>query len=251
MHLFRANQSHHRHMKHYLLLFFIPLIYLPCHISNETLIHLTREDGPYEYAGAILFLFTAIVFAILAAKPGLFKGKRRFYKYPEKRYYLLFMVLFFFAFGEEISWGQRIFNFEAPETLKELNVQGEFNLHNLEIFHGNTRDGGEKEGLVALLSMHRLFYAFLLSYLFVIPLCYNFSARIRTFLDKTAIPTPNIIFGVLFIFNMLYGNLIERLNPDLKTHGIIEIKEVVIALIIFAFSLSLMNLERMRKIREN
>jgi hypothetical protein len=42
-------------------------------------------------------------------------------------------VLFFFAAGEEISWGQRIFNFETSGIFKSNNLQQETNLHNLEI----------------------------------------------------------------------------------------------------------------------
>lgn len=33
--------------------------------------------------------------------------------------------------GEEISWGQRIFGFETPDDLLEINVQGETTLHNI------------------------------------------------------------------------------------------------------------------------
>ncbi len=44
---------------------------------------------------------------------------------------VLFAVGFFMLFGEEISWGQRLLGFETPEAFKEINVQDEFNLHNL------------------------------------------------------------------------------------------------------------------------
>ena len=39
--------------------------------------------------------------------------------------------MFFIAFGEEISWGQRILGIETPESLEGINDQGETNLHNL------------------------------------------------------------------------------------------------------------------------
>ncbi len=35
--------------------------------------------------------------------------------------------------GEEISWGQRIFNIETPWFLAEANAEKETNLHNLVI----------------------------------------------------------------------------------------------------------------------
>lgn len=36
----------------------------------------------------------------------------------------------FYAAGEEISWGQRIFEYEVPEIFEEQNLQNETNLHN-------------------------------------------------------------------------------------------------------------------------
>jgi len=47
---------------------------------------------------------------------------------------VLFAILgvgIFFNIGEEISWGQRIFDFQTPAELVEQNRQGEFNLHNI------------------------------------------------------------------------------------------------------------------------
>lgn len=40
-------------------------------------------------------------------------------------------VSFFFAAGEEISWGQRIFNIASSDYFLEKNLQQEINLHNL------------------------------------------------------------------------------------------------------------------------
>lgn len=48
------------------------------------------------------------------------------------RIFISFTAVLFLLFAmEEISWGQRIFSIETPETIKELNYQDEFNLHNL------------------------------------------------------------------------------------------------------------------------
>ena len=40
-------------------------------------------------------------------------------------------LIFIFGAGEEISWGQRIFNVESSEYFLENNAQGETNLHNM------------------------------------------------------------------------------------------------------------------------
>jgi hypothetical protein len=38
---------------------------------------------------------------------------------------------FFLCAGEEMSWGQHLFGWKAPEAITKVNVQGETNLHNL------------------------------------------------------------------------------------------------------------------------
>ncbi len=44
--------------------------------------------------------------------------------------FVLAALIFVLIAGEEISWGQRIFNFETPEHIAKNNTQKEFNLHN-------------------------------------------------------------------------------------------------------------------------
>ena len=44
-------------------------------------------------------------------------------------------LLLIFAAGEEISWGQRIFNIESGDFFTQNNLQKETNLHNLKIYH--------------------------------------------------------------------------------------------------------------------
>lgn len=60
---------------------------------------------------------------------------------PPARAYLAFLALFFLVCaGEEISWGQRILGFETPPMVREVNEQGEFNLHNLKLQHVHPKD---------------------------------------------------------------------------------------------------------------
>ncbi len=44
---------------------------------------------------------------------------------------LILSIMFFFGAGEEISWGQRIFNLQTPEYLSNINDQNEPNIHNI------------------------------------------------------------------------------------------------------------------------
>ncbi len=50
--------------------------------------------------------------------------------------FLLAAFLCFFVAGEEISWGQRLFNLETPETVAEKNLQDEITVHNIDVLFG-------------------------------------------------------------------------------------------------------------------
>ena len=232
----------------YLFLFIlIPLFYFPCYISNEVLLKTTKEDGIYENLGAFLFLLTAITFFLLAVKPKRFLSENKSNKKIERRYFLLFAFLFFFAFGEEISWGQRIFNYATPDQIKEINAQGEFNLHNLSVFHGRTEEGEVKKGFHALFTMHILFYLAFLTYLFIIPFLSKLNTRFKALVDRIGLPVPPIVFGILFCMNWLFGNALRAIFSNLDGHGVVEIKETVFAIILFMFALYWMKFENIER----
>ncbi len=91
------------------------------------------EDGPVEYL-TFFFSFIAGILSLLTA----FKAKiENPQKIKQKWQLILFKVCFFvfglgliFVAGEEISWGQRIFNIKTPEEIEQVNLQKELNLHN-------------------------------------------------------------------------------------------------------------------------
>ena len=85
------------------------------------------EDGPVESLTAITLLIMSILvfIRILRSKR---KGAWLFFN-------IVMAVGFFFGFGEEISWGQRIFSVDSGEFFLKYNSQSETNLHNLE-FNG-------------------------------------------------------------------------------------------------------------------
>ena len=87
--------------------------------------YFTGEDGLVENMQVVLYA-AALVMSFLVA--------RRLRAADEKgiaAMYLLLGVGFFFLVGEEVSWGQRVFGWITPETLREINRQQEINLHNL------------------------------------------------------------------------------------------------------------------------
>lgn len=98
----------------------ISLMIATATIDPSMATQLTKEDGFVEN-------LTMLFFASAGALCTLFA----FHSRGSLRYYLgLWALLSFLFCGEEISWGQRWFNYETPEFLSD-NYQGEANIHNL------------------------------------------------------------------------------------------------------------------------
>ncbi|MDO5980465.1 hypothetical protein [Flavivirga spongiicola] len=80
------------------------------------------EDGVFKYLTTLFFLLSSVFFVrSLSRKKSLFINS----------YILIIALVCFFIGTEEISWGQRIFNIETPESLKHINYQEEITVHNL------------------------------------------------------------------------------------------------------------------------
>lgn len=92
---------------------------------------LTRpnERSLIELAEAGLWLFASISFFRLFLRERRLEGRNAL----TLLLLLMFGVLGFLVFGEEISWGQHFGLFEPPAEVKALNAQEEFNFHNLNI----------------------------------------------------------------------------------------------------------------------
>lgn len=86
---------------------------------------LVQEDGLVETAQVVFLLISAYcslkLFLVHKAKDRLMAG-------------LMFLGFagFLFIAGEEITWGQRIFQWDTPEHYAQINLQSETNIHNLE-----------------------------------------------------------------------------------------------------------------------
>lgn len=79
----------------------------------------TYEDHIAEWAQVFLLLFSFVLLTLLAYRA---KSCRLFF--------VVMAVLSLYVAGEEISWGQRLFNLEVPSLFQQHNLQHEFNLHN-------------------------------------------------------------------------------------------------------------------------
>ncbi|WP_287962626.1 hypothetical protein [Alcanivorax sp.] len=90
---------------------FFPVVYVKA----------TYEDLYGEWSQTY-FLLASLIASILAVRK---KGMKAGW------FFVVVALASFYSFGEEISWGQRIFDIETPEYFAQHNIQGEMNIHNL------------------------------------------------------------------------------------------------------------------------
>lgn len=197
-------------------------------LGDAQIVALSREDGPIENIGAGMFLLASCLF--LAAYLNSSGSGNRLGRFATVRnlFYLLLALLFLVCAGEEISWGQRIFDWETPQILDELNAQGETNLHNIQIFHYANPDGSRKSFAGMLLNMNRLFSIFWLSFCVIIPLINRYSARVRQFFCRIGLPITPIWIGALFLSHAVFVQILLEYfagTSEVKFYAVNELKE--------------------------
>jgi hypothetical protein len=131
-----------------------------------------KEDGPIEWLTVLGLVLAFIVcanrvFSLKSQKNWAFIGVWSF-----------LTVFTLFGAGEEISWGQRIFNVESSEWFKQNNAQAETNLHNLVV-------NGTKVNKVIFSALLGLT---LLTYLFIFSFAYRRSDKFKAFCEYLAVP---------------------------------------------------------------
>ena len=151
----------------------------------------------------------------------------RFFRLLKKRSWwfltvtLLLGVMLFFAAGEEISWGQRIFGISSSEYFKEHNAQGETNLHNLVV------DG---------VKLNKLIFTVILGvgmavYLIAVPIVHSKNTQLRNFLDRSAVP----VAGTFHIIAFLIMAAITTIVPHAKNAEMLECGATLIFFLIIRF----------------
>jgi hypothetical protein len=157
-------------------------------LQIDTLAWLGEEDGPVENAGALCFLLAGILFLLTARQTsGLHRqcGANHI-ESPLTLYGL--GVLLLVCFGEEISWGHRLFHYSVPAWLELINQQGEWNLHNLFWFQAHTPDGVRKSFWARLIDMNRLLAIFQLTLCTLVPILTAYSATVRAWVARIGLP---------------------------------------------------------------
>jgi len=143
------------------------------YLNNDFFVSIiVTEDGIIEWLTVVgLALTSAVCF------------RRAVLLKDEKSRLFLFMsillgLVFFFGAGEEISWGQRIFNTQSSEFFQQHNAQGETNLHNLVV-------GGKKINKIIFGVGLQLI---LLIYLLILVPLYKRKQGLKDFMDRFAVP---------------------------------------------------------------
>ncbi|WP_163322241.1 hypothetical protein [Draconibacterium mangrovi] len=144
--------------------------------GQEAFDKVIREDGWVEYLTALFLLLGAILFATKAVRAGKEKSQKKIF------FNALASFVFVFGFGEEISWGQRIFSIESGEYFMQNNYQGETNLHNLEI-------GGVD---LNILIFSNLMFVALISYFIILPILTWKVKAIRKLVVDYGVPIPRL-----------------------------------------------------------
>ena len=139
---------------------------------------------------------------------------------------LALAAVFFFGFGEELSWGQRLLGFGKNVGTGDLNSQNEINIHNLKFFSG-------------WFSVDRMFQVFWFSFGVVIPLAARYSRRADAWLRRL-VPILPVAIAWLLLANQLAADL-WRMVMDSRYasiyplhYGVYEIKESVISILLAA-----------------
>jgi hypothetical protein len=162
---------------------------------------INREDGVIEGGTVLFFLAASVGSAILAFRT---RSKAR------KVFCGILAVGFFMCGGEEMSWGQHLFGWEAPEAITKVNVQGETNLHNLSGYFAD-----------------HVFIAGTLFFGGVLPFVAARSAVWRRVFDRFGLLVGSLGLAVgLILVTLNQPYVIDRLKErDVKTRNWVRVQE--------------------------
>ncbi|TQO37250.1 hypothetical protein GQ41_1852 [Arenibacter algicola] len=176
-------------------------------------VNYAQEDGPVEWGTAIMLfgIFALSLYHLLT----LWNTKKILWKVGT----FLFVVLFLFAAGEEISWGQRIFGVESSEFFIENNAQGETNLHNLVV--------GKKK--INKIIFSQLLFLVMFLYLLITPILFRKFSWFKDLANKFAVPIVKWHHTIAFIV----VTVLVALNPASRKWEVYELAFGAIFFLIF------------------
>lgn len=218
------------------LLLIIPYIILFFQ-SDEQMVNFTKEDGIIENLSAIYYFIASTICLLIFLKTS--SPDKIYFLKSRRNYFILILGIFFFlCFGEEISWGQRIFNVPSTDTIIKLNYQHEMNLHNLRLLKPDNINGHVQIGIQQWTSPEGIFILIWLFYCLLIPLLDKLSNKTHNFITKIHFPLLSIWIGILFFIHQLVYEGFKAMEY-FPVHPLAEIKETNCAFLFLIASISL------------
>jgi predicted negative regulator of RcsB-dependent stress response len=102
-------------------LIFVALFYVLYFNYPVQYVYAIDEDGWTEYATFVFYFMATVLLSILMLR----------HKEYRKPGYILLLLMTCGVALEEVSWGQRILGIGTPYRLSRINLQHEFNIHNI------------------------------------------------------------------------------------------------------------------------
>jgi len=198
-------------------------------MSNELTVWLFREDGPIETLTFLLLLvasgFMLYVYWRLRGQPD--KG-------GAKWGYLLLGLLFLVGAMEEISWGQRIFNYQI-EFVQNASSQDETNFHNLKMFQNLSQ---YSPWLKVIGHPDRIFTIFMFFLTTLIPIMNAVSKPVRNVLSRIQIPVTTWAVSLSCVLSWILPEMMDLASNSKWLHHLTqELQEGMFALTLLFFSL--------------
>ncbi len=190
-------------------------MYLGHFVGYEAFLGYIREDGPVEYPTALFLFFSSLVCLYRVFQYS--KMKRPLWVLT----WAVLAFLFFFAAGDEISWGQRIFGIESGDFFQQHNIQSETNLHNLTVKGYNLN----------IVIFFRLMFVVLITYFLFSRLMVWKIPFIRNLVNKFQVPLPKIQHIIIMVVATLMILLIHLVRES-------ELHELSFAFVFFLIFLN-------------
>jgi tetratricopeptide (TPR) repeat protein len=173
-------------------------------------IRLITEDNLGEYLTFSFYILSSILFVKC-----IFSSKNKITIF----WFFLFACISFVFGMEEISWGQRIFNFETPYIFKMHNFQNEMTIHNIRVVSPD-------DFAYLIVSIGYFVYGFIL------PLLIRTFSFNRIITNVLNLPVPSLYISPMFIATSYFLNFSDISKGE-------EIGELFMSLSLFLFAINL------------
>jgi hypothetical protein len=193
-------------------------------MGGEATRPLWRESGPVENLSALGYLIGAIA-ALLAALRQ--RGLARWYL-------VLWAVFCVLCLGEETSWFQHYIGYHTPDAVATNNAQGEFNIHNLNVFHGGHLTSASNHSFAIFLKVQILFQIGFTIFFLIVPLLVRLGPLKRLFANL-GVYVPSLKFVPFVWAPILVSVVFNLLSTGATKDSLAEVREMMYAAAIGCF----------------